>query len=445
MSDDFSRRRFIQGAAIASTSVLLSPALSSANSLFAGSPNQKIVVGVMGTNSQGKTIAKYFASLPHVEVGYICDVDQLVLEKTLAEIEQLTGKRPRGFSDIRRLLEQKDMDALAIAAPDHWHAPAAIMAMQAGKHVYIEKPCSHNPREGELLIAAAEKYKTKVQMGSQRRSYSNVKAMIAQLHAGDIGRVYFAKGWYAHNRPVLRKAVFTTPPAHLDFELWQGPVPRREFQNNIIHYNWHWYWHWGTGEALNNGTHELDVIRWGLGVDYPTQVMSVGGNFQFQDAWETPDTQTISYKFANNTGCTWEGRSRNQFPVEGTKRGVVFYGEKGSVVYDGGNGYKVFDQENNLILNVGERAIVDGKPEELSLAISSSHVRNFCEAIRGNESLTAAILEGHRSTLLPQLGNIAYRVGRVLTCDPANGRILNDQAAMKLWQRDYQPGWEIKL
>jgi predicted dehydrogenase len=436
------RRDFIKQSALAGAGVLTSSNLFA----FRGTPNEKVVIGVMGTNSRGAFLAKSFAQLPNVEVGFICDVDSNVLAKTIADIEKQTGKKPKGFTDIRKMLEAKDLDGLAIAAPDHWHTPAAIMGLQAGKNIYIEKPCSHNPREGELLVEATNKYKKMVQMGSQRRTFSNVKAMINQLHSGAIGRVYFARGWYVNNRKTIGTGKVATPPQYLNYDLWQGPAPRREYKDNLVHYNWHWSWHWGTGEALNNGTHELDVIRWGLGVDYPTQVVSAGGRFHFQDDWETPDTQTITFNFPNNTACTWEGRSCNGYNSEGSGRGVIFYGDKGTIVYGGANSYKVFDGNNKLVSEVKDDTPFDPKntvsPTEV---LDGFHLQNFCEAIRGKEPVNAPILEGHKSTLLPQLGNIAFRVGRTLRCDPKNGHILNDKQAMKLWSRKYEKGWEIKI
>ena len=438
------RRDFIRDVSLAGASVLLSPALSSANSFYNGAPNTKVILGVMGTNSRGNFLAQSFAKLPDVEVGYICDPDANVLQKTIVAVEKITGKKPQGFADVRKLLERKDFDGLAIAAPDHWHAPAAIMALQAGRHVYVEKPCSHNPGEGELLVEASNKYKLHVQMGSQRRTFSNVKEMIRLLHTGAIGRVYFARGWYVNNRKSIGKGTFTTPPANLDFDLWQGPAPRKQFQSNLIHYNWHWFWHWGTGEALNNGTHELDVIRWGLGVDYPNKVVSAGGRFHFQDDWETPDTQTITYTFPNNKACTWEGRSCNGYNSEGSGRGVIFYGDKGTAIYPGGNSYKLLDLDNKILADVKDDTPFDATNTVSPMEkLEVLHLDNFCEAIRGNQKINAPILEGHKSTLLPQLGNIAYRVSRELQCDPLNGKILNDKDAMLLWGREYEKGWEV--
>ena len=446
MDNDKGRRDFIRNISLAGSSILLSPMLSSANSFYKGSPNDKVVLGFMGTNSRGSFLSKTFAGLPNVEVAYICDVDSKVVERSCNDIQKITGKRPKGFTDIRKLLEVKDFDGLVIAAPDHWHTPAAIMALQAGKNVYVEKPCSHNPREGELLVEASKKYKGLVQMGSQRRTFKNVQQMINQLHTGTIGRVYFARTWYTNNRTSIGKGTVVPVPATLDFDLWQGPAPRRDYKSNIVHYNWHWFWHWGTGESLNNGTHELDVARWGLGVDYPVQVVSAGGRFHWQDDWETPDTQTITFKFPNNTAATWEGRSCNSYNSEGFGRGVTFYGDKGTIAYSGGNSYKVFDSTNKLVSEVKDSTPYDPtnkvSPTEV---LDATHLLNFVEAIRGNEKINAPIAEGHKSTLLPQLGNIAYRVGRALNCDPLNGHILKDKQAMELWSRKYEKGWEVKV
>ncbi|MDN3547712.1 Gfo/Idh/MocA family protein [Mucilaginibacter aquaedulcis] len=439
-----SRRKFIQSTSIAGTCFLLTPEISKAS--FLGSPNNKVVLGMMGTNSRGLYLAQSFAKIPNVEIGYICDVDSKVVEKTINEIFKQTGKKPKGITDIRKMLEIKEIDAVVIAAPDHWHAPATIMACQAGKHVYVEKPCSHNPHEGEMAIEASKKYKRLVQMGSQRRSFSNVQAMVKELHDGVIGRAYYAKGWYTNHRLSIGKGKQVAVPENLNYDLWQGPAPRMAYQDNLIHYNWHWFWNWGTGEALNNGTHELDVIRWGLGVDYPSKVVSTGGRFHFNDDWQTPDTQNILYNFPNNTAAEWENRSSNGFNIEKLGRGVVFYGDKGTLFYGSGNGYQVYDGDNKLIKDVKDDTVVDAtnkvSPTE---SLDGFHFKNFIDAIRREASLNCPIETGFKSTLLPQLGNISYRVDRVLHIDPSNGHILNDPEAVKLWSREYEKGWEVKV
>ncbi len=437
------RRTFIKQSGMAGAGIFLAPNVFS----FVGSPNEKVVIGMMGTNSRGFFLAKMLAKLPNVEVGFICDVDETVTAKTVAEIEKTTGKKPQAIKDVRVLLERKDVDAIAIAAPDHWHAPAALMAVKAGKHVYVEKPCSHNPAEGELLIAASAKYNRLIQMGNQRRSFPKVMEAIQALKEGALGRVYFAKGWYANGRKPIGIGKTVAPPSTLDYELWQGPAPRMPFKDNLIHYNWHWFWNWGTGEALNNGTHEIDVMRWGLGVDYPTKVVSAGGRFAYKDDWETPDTQTITIEFPNNTAMTWEGRSCNNFPVEGTGRGVIFYGEKGTMVIPGGDDYKIYDPGNKLVKDVKTDIQQADATNTMGMGdlLDSIHLQNFVETIRGKAKLNGPITEGHKSTILPQLGNIAYRTGRTLYCDPTNGHIKNDKEAAALFSRTYEKGWEMKL
>jgi len=438
----YNRRDFIKQSALAGAGILLAPSVFS----LGKSQIEKVVVGVVGTNSRGHYLARMFAQLPNVEVGYICDVDQHVLDKTIVEIEKLTGKKPKGEKDVRKLVEAKDLDAVVIAAPDHWHAPATLMALKAGKHVYVEKPCSHNPAEGEMLVEAAEKYKKVVQMGNQRRSFPRMIEAMQELHQGIIGRVYFAKGWYANARKPIGVGKDAPVPAHLDYELWQGPAPRKPFKDNLIHYNWHWFWNWGTGEALNNGTHEIDMMRWGLGVDYPTKVVSAGGRFAFKDDWETPDTQTITYEFANNTAMTWEGRSCNDYDEVRSGRGVIFYGEKGTMVIPGGDDYKVYELGSKLIKEVKTNIQQADATNTMGMGekLDSLHLQNFVDAIRGKVKHNSPIIDGHKSTLLPQLGNIAYRAGNTIHLD-ASGKIIDNKSATALWSREYEKGWEMKL
>jgi predicted dehydrogenase len=438
------RRDFIKSTAIAGAGIAL---YSNAPQVFGkGLPGNKLVVGVMGVNSRGRSLAKTFAQQKGVEIAYICDVDENAMARGIADVEKIQGKKPKGVKDFRTILDDKSLDAIAIAAPDHWHAPAAILACKAGKNVYVEKPCSHNPYEGELLVQVARKYNTLVQMGTQRRSWPIIIQAMNELHDGIIGRVYFAKAWYTNNRKSIGIGKPAPVPSWLDYELWQGPAPRREFKDNLIHYNWHWFWNWGTGEALNNGTHEMDMVRWGLDVNYAKKVSSLGGRYQYKDDWETPDTQVISIDFEGDKSCTWESRSCNNYPVEGSGRGVVYYGDKGTMVTNGDNAYKVFDRDNKLI-----KDIAAGKASGTANAVGPGedldayHISNFLDSIRDKSKLTADIETGFRSVLLCQLGNIAYRSGRILNCDPTSGHILNDPEAMKLWTRDYENGWAPTL
>ena len=304
--------------------------------LFSQSPNRKLIVAVAGVRSRGKALAEAFAVLPDCEVKYVIDVDQRALGPCLEAIQGLQKRKAEGIKDFRSALDDKDVDVLAIATPDHWHAPMAIMACQAGKHVYVEKPCSHNPHEGELLVQAARKYKRVVQMGTQRRTWDKVVEGIQEMHNGIIGEVYFAKAWYANTRGSIGYGKEAPVPDYLDFDLWQGPAPRRPYRDNLHPYNWHWFWHWGTGEMLNNGTHMIDLMRWGMQLDYPIKVSSTGGRYHYQDDWETPDTQTVSYEFEEGKNMLWESRSCNGHPILGSAVGVCFTGTKGSMVIPGG-------------------------------------------------------------------------------------------------------------
>src|SRR5690606_10244424 len=438
------RRTFIRQSALAGAGLFVAPSVFS----FRGSPNNKVITGVMGTNSRGLALARMFAKNSDVEVACICDVDSTVVDKTVAEVQKVSGKKPKGTHDIRRMLEMQELDAIVIAAPDHWHAPAALMALRAGKHVYLEKPASHSPAEGEMLVQAARKYDRLVQLGTQRRSFPVITEGMQALHEGVIGKVYFARGWYANDRKSIGKGKAVSVPSHLDYELWQGPAPRRPYKDNLIHYNWHWFWNWGTGEALNNGTHEIDLMRWGMQVDFPVKVVSAGGRYAFRDDWETPDTQTITLDFQNGTSMTWEGRSCNDFKEWGSGRGVVFYGEKGTMLTTGGDEYKIFELgTGKLIKEAKPSSQIKDETNTMGMGevLDGLHITNFVKAVQERERLTAPIDEGHKSTLLPQLGNIALRSGATLYCDPSNGHIIKNPEAEKLWTREYEPGWEVAV
>ena len=408
--------------------------------------NDNLKISMMGVNGRGTALAKNFAQQHNSEVIHVCDVDSRAISKCLNAIETRQKGKAKGYSDFRKSLEDKDVDVLVIAAPDHWHAPASILALQAGKHVYVEKPCSHNPNEGEILVNAAKKYGKIVQMGNQRRSWPNVMEGIEALKSGAIGRVYYGKGWYSNNRPSIGVGKNVAPPDWLDWELWQGPAPRKEFKDNLIHYNWHWHWHWGTGEALNNGTHMIDLLRWGMEVDYPSKVSSNGGRYRYQDDWETPDTQIINLDFDTGVSMSWEGRSCNGKPVEGSAVGVVFYGETGSMLIPGGNSYTIFDLKGKVVKEVNDEIKIDPRnatnPTE---QLDALHIQNMFDAIHNGKKLNSDVDSGHKSTLLVQLGNIAQRVGRSLEIDAENGHILNDKDAQKFWSRTYEKGWEVKL
>ncbi len=443
------RREFIKKTAAGAAAVSLGgilPGFSAKSYARIPGSNERMGVGVMGVNSRGMQLARNFTKLPDCEITHVSDVDSRAMDKCIATIAEMQGTRPKEAPDFRKSLEDKNMDVLIIAAPDHWHAPATILAAQAGKHVYLEKPCSHNPREGELLVDAAKKYNSVIQMGNQRRSFPNIVAAIAELHSGAIGRVYFAKSWYNSARGSIGIGKETAVPSWLDYELWQGPAPRKPYKDNVVHYTWHWFWHWGTGEALNNGTHFVDLARWGLGVEYPYRVASTGGRYHFKDDQETPDTQVISMDFPNGTGMVWEGRSCNGYPTEGKAVGVIFYGDKGTLWIDE-NAYKIYDLKNNLIKDVSKNTIEAQATDRSNPSPGGDllHIQNLFDAIKKGAKLNADILGGHQSTLLVQLGNIALRSGETLDIDPSNGRIKNKSVAKKYWSRDYERGWEPKV
>ncbi len=440
------RRKFIKqavgGTAVISVGGSLTTASAKSYAKILGA-NDRVTLSVMGVNSRGRALATNFALQPNFEVAYISDVDRRATERCIAAVAEIQSTKPKSAPDFRTSLGDDAVDALVIAAPDHWHAPAALLASQAGKHVYLEKPCSHNPHEGEMLVQAQKKYGNAIQMGNQRRSWPNVMQAIDEVHQGTIGRPYFAKGWYSNNRGSIGTGKDTTVPEWLDYDLWQGPAPRRPYKDNLIHYNWHWLWNWGTGEALNNGTHMVDLMRWGLQVDFPTKATSAGGRYRYQDDWETPDTQVMTFEFDNGTCMTWEGRSCNGRSVEGTGVGVMFYGEEGSLLIESGNSYKIYDLKNELVKEVPNDIVVDPRNKmNPSQKLDAFHFQNFHDAITQGRTLASDIDGGHKSTLLCQLGNIAQRSGTTLHIDPSNGHILDNPAAQAFWSRAYAPGWE---
>lgn len=434
------RRDFIKNASVATAGItILNFPVFGKNA-----PSNKVIVAVMGVNSRGAYLAESFAKLPNVEVAYLCDVEEKAIANGLKGFAD-AAKKPVIIKDIRDLVAKNDFDALVIAAPDHWHAPASILGVTHGKHVYVEKPCGHNPYEGELLVQAMQKHGKLIQMGNQRRSFPTLIQAVKEVREGIIGNVYMGKGWYANNRKPIGIGKKVPVPATLDFDLWQGPAPRRDYKDNLVHYNWHWFWHWGTSETCNNGTHEIDCCRWFLGVDYPTKVISAGGRYAYQDDWETPDTQVASFEFGNKATITWEGRSCNNFPVEGAGRGFVIYGDKGTLVNAGNGDYKIFDTANKLVKEV--KSDVKGDPTNPVSAsgnLDLYHFNNFIQSIRGEAKLTSPIDEGHKSVLLCHLASIAQRTGQTLYCDPVNGHI-KDKKAMGLWRRQYEKGWEPKI
>ncbi len=403
--------------------------------------NDRIVVAVMGASrsnsgrnpGRGATLAIGMAGLPGAEVAYVCDVDEKHLAAAVADVSAKQSRAPQGVKDFRRILDDKSVDALVIATPDHWHAPAAILACAAGKHVYVEKPCSHNAREGELLVAAARKHKRVVQHGTQRRSWASHLEAIQAIRAGAIGKVLAAKCYYLFSdRQTIGKGKAAPVPGHLDWSLWQGPAPEREYRDNVVHYNWHWFWHWGTSELGNNGVHVVDVCRWGLGVDYPVQVSSMGAKLRYDDDQETPDTNAVAFKFENDALLTWEGKSWGGRTAADPAHQIAFFGDRGTLTISGSQ-YSIKD--------LSGAEVAKGSSD----AGDTVHLQNFLDGIRGSAPLHAEIEEGFKSTLLCHLGNISYRTGRTIRFDPKARAIAGDKEAMAFWSREYREGWEPKV
>ena len=417
-------------------------AAKSSGPLFAfdGSPNEKVVVAVIGVNGRGVVHAQNFAKLENSEVAYICDVDANVIDKGVKAVAKSQSAPVKVVTDFRRVLDDKNVDAVAMATPDHWHAPMTLLAMKAGKHVFLEKPSGHNPREDELLMQAARKYDTRVQLGTQRRSGPLFFEAIGAIKDGVIGRPYLARGWYANTRSTIGKGKPAPVPANLDYELWQGPAPRTEYRDNVVHYNWHWFKRWGTGEICNNGTHEIDVGRWLLGVDYPTTVYSVGRRNHFEDDWEFPDAQEAVFEFEGGKSIIWQGQSCNGLQTHGRGRGTSILGTAGSIVIDQ-NGWVIYDLQNKVVKQSSAPQATDGLNVTGDDALTELHMKNFLDAIRTNVPLNAPIEDGAKTGLLCHLGTIAHQTGRKLRTDPRTGRILGDDDAAKLWSRAYAPGW----
>jgi len=445
MNQNLSRRKFLSAVTISSTAYLMSPSALAFERIVNQKAAAKIKVAVMGVNGRGLALVQAFAANPVAEVTWICDVDSRALSGAI-QAARSAGQSsvPNTTDDFRKALDDRSVDALVIAAPDHWHTPAALLGLKAGKHIYVEKPGSHNPAEGELLVPPANRYQKKVQLGNQRRSWPRVGEAIAELQSGSIGKVDFARVWYTNNRPSIGIGKNLPVPEWLNYDLWQGPAPRCAFKDNLIHYNWHWHWNWGTGELLNNGTHFMDLARWGMNVNYPTSVYSTGGRFQFQDDWETPDTQTATYRFADGKIIQWEGRSCNPKAINEMGSGVSFHGTQGSLeIRD--NSYRVYNQKGEMIRKIdsGTNTVVGQTGPGFDF--DKDHVTNFLEAIQSGARLNSPIQECNKSVLLCHLGNISYRSGTALTCDPDAGKIINNPEAMKYWTREYQPGWEPKI
>ena len=424
------RRHFVKSAIV--SAALAKTVMSSSQRMAA---SEKVNVAFIGIRGRGKGLIGAFAALPDVNIAYLCDVDSRVLESVAADVEKSTGKRPQLAGDLRRVLDDKSVDAVVIATPDHWHAPATILACDAGKDVYVEKPASHNFREGRLMVEAARRNKRVVQHGTQSRSRPSTQRAIDYIKSGKIGKVYMAKAWDVQLRDDIGHKEDSPVPQGVDYETWTGPALMLPFNENRFHYNWHWHWNYGTGDMGNDGVHQLDIARWALDVDYPLEVSGMGRKLFFRDDQQTPDTMNITLNFKDKV-IHWEMRIWNPYMLEGVDNGLAVYGSDG-MVHIGRwrdksgskvSGFKVFDSK-------GEQVMFDQANE------GDTHARNFIDCVRNRKAPNAEIEIGHISTAYSHLGNIVARTGRNIKFDAETQTILSDPDTNRLLTREYRKHW----
>jgi predicted dehydrogenase len=434
------RRDFIKSsAAAAAVGTLGFNIKSSATNVK--SPNDTVRVAVVGFHAQGGAHIREYLKMQNVEIAALCDIDDSVRAKGCQEVEKASGKKPKDYVDVRKLLEDKSIDAISIATPNHWHSLIGIWACQAGKDVYVEKPCSHSYWEGKQLVAAARKYNRIVQHGTNSRSTVALREAMQKLREGVIGEVYMARGLCFKWRDTIGKKTDAPVPAGVDYDLWTGPAPKRPFNPNRFHYNWHWNWDYGNGDIGNQGIHEMDICRWGLGVTLPNKVCAMGGHFMFDDDQITPNTLVANLEFnangkkkllvfevrhwiTNHEAGIGEGGAGER--PDSNTIGNIFYGSEGYMAITGYNSYKTF---------LGKKQEPGPSRRE-----GGSNWVNFIDAVRARkrEALNAEIEEGHLSSALVHLSNISYRLGRSLDFDPAKEVIVKDAEATAMLRDKYR-------
>ena len=438
------RREFLDTLAVGAAGLAIGSTAKSYGQIMGA--NERLNFAVIGLNSRAYAhLSSLHANQAAARIAYVCDVETNIMAKFAAETEKQMGYAPKREQDFRKVLALKDIDAITIATPDHWHAPLAILGLQAGKHVYVEKPCSHNPAEGALLVRAQQKYGKLVQMGTQQRSSSHTIEIVEKIHNGLIGQAYFAKAWYNNTRKSIGQGKDAPVPATLDWDLWQGPAPRRPYKDNVQPYNWHWFRVWGTGETLNNGTHEVDVCRWALGVDFPNRVTASGGRYAYRDDWQFYDTLVTSYEYDDKM-LAWESTCCNGMRYFNRGRGSLIEGTTGTVMVDR-DGYEVYDLKGKKtdefkVPSTGQTTTADLVGAD---SMTDAHFANFIAGVRTGAKLNAPVSIGNVAVTMLQLSNIAWFVNRELNLDPLDGKIKNDPEAMKFWDRTYEPGWEPKI
>ncbi|MBM3746644.1 MAG: Gfo/Idh/MocA family oxidoreductase [Acidobacteria bacterium] len=409
------RRYFLPTAVLGVTAARRAPAAS-----------DRIRIAVMGVRGRGRALTRDFLQLPEVDIACVCEVDDNVLSAAVKIVQEMRAKTPPVVRDIRKALDDRNLDAVVIATPDHWHAPATVLACAAGKDVYVEKPASHNLREGRLMVEAARRNGRIVQHGTQARSRASVRQAIEYAHSGQIGRVLMAKAWNVQLRADIGRRPDSPVPQGLDYDTWTGPAPLLPFNENRFHYKWHWHWNYGTGDIGNDGVHQIDIARWALGVGAPARVTGMGRKLFFEDDQQTPDTMNLTFEYSDKA-LVFEMRIWNPYGLEGADNAVAVYGSQGMVQI--GDDVKIFDAKGKLVSHQ------KGTPAE--------HARNFVEAMRSRKPPHAEIEIGHLSSLHAHLGNIVARTGRALQFDPKTETITGDAEASRLLRREYRQHWSV--
>ena len=391
----------------------------------------KVNIGMIGVGGRGRGLLGVYTSLPDVNVTHLCDADQASLERADQVIVQSGKPKPKTTNDMRRLFDDAEVDAVVVATPDHWHAPATILACDAGKDVYVEKPASHNIREGRLMVDAARRNKRIVQVGTQSRSRPSTLQAIEIIKSGKIGDVVMAKAWDVQLRDNIGHKENSPVPEGVDYDTWLGPAPWIPFNENRFHYKWHWHWHFGTGDAGNDGAHQIDIARWALGVDYPKTASGMGGKLFFDDDQQTPDTMNVTFDYGGKA-LIWEMRIWNPYGMDGQENGVAVYGSEATVQIGRWNrrwGYKLFDRSGELV----EHNDADDE--------SDDHMRNFVDCVRSRKLPNADISKGHLSALHCHLANIIARTGRNVAFDQESEQAIDNDEANLHVSRRYRTHW----
>ncbi|MCA9410409.1 MAG: Gfo/Idh/MocA family oxidoreductase [Candidatus Omnitrophica bacterium] len=416
MTANPTRRQFIKASGATAATVSLSQIA------WSESKNDQITLAILGLNGRGRYLAAQFSPLDGVEIAAIADPDSRLLNERAMEIEVLSGKKPDTVQDFRTLLDRKDIDAVVVATPDHWHALATIWACEASKDVYVEKPASHNLLEGKMMIEAAKRNNRVVQVGTQRRSAPFLAEAKEYIESGKLGDIGMARVWYMSNRPSIGKKNDSPTPEGVDYDLWLGPAPKSPFNENRFHYEWHWNWDYGTGELGNNGIHGLDMVRALLDIDLPNRVTSGGGLRMYDDDRIAPDIQISTWEYPN-LSVVWEHRQRGGGTLYGKSFGVALYGSE-EILVSGGSDWEVH-RGKEVETHKGNNGM-------------GEHVLNFLDCVRTRKTPNASIEQGHLSTSLCHTGNIAYRLRANLEFDPEKQQFTGNDDANALLGRDYR-------